>query len=469
MRGIDWFSRLAGGSRRTVVTALMALLALAVAARAGWSTSLPLGASHPLVLLAAIPVAVAILVRPELGVLVLIATQWLSPLFPAESAFTLNRAVGVITLVGALGLRALRVEPRPPRLERFDVLVLALISVAFLSVLVKGSYQWTSSSLWDFVMGYAVYWMMVDRITTWKGLRLVLWVMLICTLVAGIPTIVMVLRSPLPETVRRVYGLQQVNTMGRQGWVAIACVLWLAERWRKGKLALFLLIPVLAIIVLLSGSRTALLSLVAVLAVLGWTLRGKGPSLGTMILLLLIASAVVAATDLAPAAVQRALDFSPVSSAALGGAEQSLDRLATTMAAIRMFLDSPLLGVGFGGFRDHLFAYTRTQFWRAPHVAHNVFASTLAETGLLGFVVLLLVYYEAFRPLRASAAQRGSEDWRAIAYVSAILIGNNVISALAGGAYIDREMFIVFALATITGKLVRAAGREQAALDSLQP
>ena len=65
-----------------------------------------------------------------------------------------------------------------------------------------------------------------------------------------------------------------------------------------------------------------------------------------------------------------------------GGEEadaSSAERSELLGAALRMFGERPLLGVGFDRFKDH-----------APLTAHNAYALALAEVGLAGFALFLL-------------------------------------------------------------------------------
>jgi O-antigen ligase len=84
------------------------------------------------------------------------------------------------------------------------------------------------------------------------------------------------------------------------------------------------------------------------------------------------------------------------------------------MVAWKMFLDRPLLGCGFGHYRDEFVYYlddrsTDLPLEKArPYVQHNVFLALLAEIGLIGmglFIAMLSLWTrDAWRLWRAAEA-----------------------------------------------------------------
>ena len=73
------------------------------------------------------------------------------------------------------------------------------------------------------------------------------------------------------------------------------------------------------------------------------------------------------------------------------------DRIAAWKAALSVVSDNPL-GIGEGNFKRHSWFYSRrTLAWRDTH---NTFLRCLAELGIQGFLVLLLLILNAFNILR---------------------------------------------------------------------
>jgi O-antigen ligase len=85
----------------------------------------------------------------------------------------------------------------------------------------------------------------------------------------------------------------------------------------------------------------------------------------------------------------------------------AVGRLTLLQASIAMFMDRPLFGVGFQNFRLYAQPYVaqvRTTIlgYREPWIAHNVsqhnhFLNILTETGLMGFIPLVLVWFFMLR------------------------------------------------------------------------
>ncbi|HVN95537.1 MAG TPA: O-antigen ligase family protein [Syntrophorhabdaceae bacterium] len=77
-----------------------------------------------------------------------------------------------------------------------------------------------------------------------------------------------------------------------------------------------------------------------------------------------------------------------------GTEEQSAgDRLMAWTAAIRMFIDHPIFGVGWAKFPEYAFAYGMDK----RLLAHNTFISVLAETGIVGFVCFIGMVFFSFK------------------------------------------------------------------------
>ena len=94
-----------------------------------------------------------------------------------------------------------------------------------------------------------------------------------------------------------------------------------------------------------------------------------------------------------------------------------------------MFLDAPLFGVGFGNFAWHSFSYQQLPAFSAmlkPELfshSHNLFAQVLAETGIAGFLLLLLLLVGWVRQLHA---QWSGPDWFIAASLLVIFIHSNL-------------------------------------------
>lgn len=126
----------------------------------------------------------------------------------------------------------------------------------------------------------------------------------------------------------------------------------------------------------------------------------------------------------------------------VGEVSTAQTRVVLARASLAMFLDHPLVGVGFTNFihaaRPYV-AQVRTTFlgyreaWIGTSVnQHNQFLSVLTETGLVGFVPFILMYVLLLRTLvRARGRDADSYDRELVAAVLAVL-----------GAYVVQMLFI---------------------------
>lgn len=168
----------------------------------------------------------------------------------------------------------------------------------------------------------------------------------------------------------------------------------------------------------LSGSRGALLGLVAaliVLAAVGLRVERK-----TLIALAIAAPLLAIAwfAHLIPARIENKLlaqfRVNDVSlTAQLNDANYStIERLAHWVAGLRMFQAHPLLGVGAGNYGAAYATYKVPGWDESLTHAHNYYINTAAETGALGLLALLVMLavaiWVAWRATRAA-------DWRSAA------------------------------------------------------
>ena len=143
-----------------------------------------------------------------------------------------------------------------------------------------------------------------------------------------------------------------------------------------------------------------------------------------------------------------------------------VSRILFFLYALRMFLASPLLGFGFGRYGDHNMSFVGEPgwLWFAPggeptevwH-AHNSYLHMLAETGLLGLLLLLVFWAALYRRLSALS---GAEDGRFRAYALACrgLVVYAFVAALFGHTLASPSL--ILPLAACAG-LALAASRDR--------
>lgn len=204
-----------------------------------------------------------------------------------------------------------------------------------------------------------------------------------------------------PKRFANVYGnLAQYNHFANYSTLALASLAYLYAGGRLHWAGVAAGAVPLVFVIGLSGSRSALLFLAAVLvlAILyAWRGGDGGKRLTACIVSMIVGFAVVQWLATAPWLASSA-GTETVSQRLMGGEGSSgalslAFRVQLAREALGMFLQSPLLGVGWGQFPSHDFAYRALHgiqivTWPFNH-AHNIVLQLLAETGLAGASLMI--------------------------------------------------------------------------------
>lgn len=211
-----------------------------------------------------------------------------------------------------------------------------------------------------------------------------------------------------------------------------------------------------ALCIYATGTRGALAVLIVGLGFMVWKLREEiGLTRGK-----LVASALVLAVFLGLLVVQDVgglrLRYSP---------EQLRftleERLMAARVALQVFRESPLLGIGFTGFRylawdyvegDRLARILATQ--RSPmSTAENQYLQVLADGGLLAlaaFVWMMAVFLKTFRAAASAEDARVRTQAQAgYIWLLALLVGNQTAAWLIPSSLIATQLWLVLGLAII--------------------
>jgi O-antigen ligase len=427
--------------------------------------------SHPLVQGIGALVLVVAFLRPHAGVMLLLITLWLQPIFPTAEGITLNRVAGLAVLGGVIARKAVRLDREPLVLGRFDYFFFAFLATALASTVFNRRALDFSEGFRGMVMGYLFYFLIVNAIDSWQKLRAVGWLLVACAVFITVGSIAEVLMVPAELRKSRIGGyFQNTGAAAQFSFAAIILLIWLSggmqARKKPLRLALYMLIPGFCVTILISGSRSTFLDLLA--ATLSLTLLSrKAESKPKYVVGILVALVVGASLiyPFVPGSVRRIPSVLPGFDRFVGLSEYEkaarstsyATRVSLSQAAWNMFMDHPFLGVGFGHFSPLSRSY-------GPRLerdlsGHNLFLTTLAEIGFVGGVWLMLLYGEVIVGLwraRERAISAGPEKARAVNGMLSLLIGMNIVEALFHGSYIDRPKFVVFALSTVTSRLVES-------------
>ena len=160
---------------------------------------------------------------------------------------------------------------------------------------------------------------------------------------------------------------------------SLACMAMAKDRWFRN--LAFITHSLACAALYLTGSRGGLIAYAGMVLVTIWFFKPKGAAFSRVLLAGVLSIAIV---------------FSVQPESAGGGRLQEVDdftsasRLALWGTAGVMFLQHPVLGVGYGNYRslynDYLPGVTPNQL-----DAHNIYLQFLAETGIIGFIVFFVL------------------------------------------------------------------------------
>jgi len=190
----------------------------------------------------------------------------------------------------------------------------------------------------------------------------------------------------------------------------LAAWTWRGRFGRLGQLLIALLVPLLLAGIYFSYTRSVWLGTgLGTMLILGLTLRGSWRPLVT-------GSMLAAALLLAVTRMDNLIAFRRDSDGAAARTSATL-RLCFTYVSWKMFLDRPLLGVGFGHFPEAKLPYLADRSTSLnlkpirPYVHHNTFLSLLTETGLIGLGLYLAVLAGWGRAAWVLARNSDAPDW----------------------------------------------------------
>ena len=205
------------------------------------------------------------------------------------------------------------------------------------------------------------------------------------------------------------------------------------------------------------GAAVALLALVvAALALRVIRLRSAVP---------LVALALVAVLVVAPDFFARTATLTETTAALTEGRDTTdlsvLGRLTLDLAAVRMFVEHPILGVGIANFLELSVDYANPlgmRHFSSPVPAHNHYLQIAAETGLLGIATFLgLLGYllsQLWRCRLDALAFRRFEHARTAAALLFALLAYLVSAVFLHSSY-ERYFWVLIALCAATIFVVR--------------
>ncbi len=191
-----------------------------------------------------------------------------------------------------------------------------------------------------------------------------------------------------------------------------------------------------AVAVLLTQSRGGLMALAGALILAAWFLTPRRTAR-----IKLLCGGVLACILLLP------LLFSHFDRLQVNDDETWLSRVALWQAAGQMFLDHPVLGVGYGNYKSLYTAYIPSQ---ENLDAHNLYLQFLAETGIIGFFSFAIVvgafFFRSLRSMREQYALSRIIAFGVLGAITATSIHGTVDFLLNAGPQVGMLFWLLLGL-----------------------
>ncbi len=357
-------------------------------------------------------------------------------LFPAFDAIR----PALLTAVGALGMLAMETMLSRRNFETAwpeGGLLLAFLAATGLSCFTALWPKQAVGAVMDLAKIAVIFFVIVNCVNTERRLRYVMWAMVVGGLIPAIGTL-------------RNYAAGQLLE-GRAAWLGVfanpnelayslvillpmgAALATGGRLWMRLAILCCSLIYIPAIFV--SFSRGGLMGLAAVLGLYAWRRRNVLVLVGMV--LLAIVGLVFGSEHWS-----RGESFS--------GLRQDVSvqqRFATYQAALSMFVDHPLLGVGLG---CSVVAWTLYAppgpLGKHPLVTHNTFLQCLGETGIMGFIPFIVFLGAGLYHARKLASRAAGSNLAILGTGLEIALWGFVICALSGGYVLGWFSYILVAL-----------------------
>ena len=291
-----------------------------------------------------------------------------------------------------------------------------------------------------------VFFFLVNCANSERALRGVMWIMVLGGLFPAAGTLKNYLQGNLEEGRAAWVGIfANPNEVAYSLVILIPLMIYLGtpRGWLIRVMLLGLSIFYMAA-VYVTFSRGGLLGLVVVIALSAW--RKRNIWLQAMVVLMLVAGLALASRFWS-----RGENFSQ-----LNNDVSFQQRIATSAAGFNMFLDHPLLGVGFGCSVIAWPLYAPEGLYtRSALVTHNTFIQLLSETGVLGFIpFVVLIGFSLYRTRKLALQPETAPAGAAIE----VALWGFVVCGMSGGYVLTWFPYLLLGLAAA----VRRSFRESA-------
>lgn len=399
-----------------------------------------------------------ILRRPYLGVVFTAASLPVIDLLPAVPGFS-----SVVPLFGAtaiLGILGQRKKEHKPLFRFGNVHILGLLFIGwiFLSNPKAAWFNYDRSWLFTFFQLWVLLWLAGELLDTPQKHHVFMWIYSIVTVASAL---VAIQQGSIGENVdasSRALGLAEgANSAARYFVVAMIFLNYLRTVEKGGFPRFFAALGTIITFfgVFFTVSRTGIL---LIFVALGMTFFLNTNSKYRVQLIIIFAFSVLGLWYLSDNIVSIVRSIIP---SIVEGTDTAGLRYALWQAGWRMWLHNPLRGVGIGMYPRQLRYFGQdlmAPLYLKGAVAHNTYVQILAETGLIGFVIFLLLLIKSLQNiLRADMA--GNENSTVLRNVWLIVLVAMLLGGLTKTDYADKMIWLVIGVSVYFKDQVRE-GRE---------
>jgi putative inorganic carbon (HCO3(-)) transporter len=402
--------------------------------------------------LAGLAGVLVIMARPFWGLLLYTLVYLLRPaeIFPSLAVLHLERVLGIVALAAMFFEMARKTGQVYVDRSRQTAWFLIFLGTMILSIPFSYWTGWATTTFVDMLKVLAFYLMIVHLADTPKRIRIFTWTYLVMVTYIAVSSLRAYYagRYAFAQGIDRAVGQTSAggdpNNLGATLASAVPLFILLLgpERgfWRRFLLVAALVTAVWTVV--LTGSRSSLLGLLAAFGFLIWTSRHR-VAWGFAALAVLAVGFVLLPTQYK----QRYETIAEATSGELDPSSQS--RIRVWKAGLHMFLDHPIVGVGAGCFGTaHALAYSPDGD-RSWLQAHDLYIQAFAELGILGAVAFfgfVFHYLKLARRAYALALARGP-TWALPAAVTRAVLGGTLVLLVSGvfGHNLYRSTWYMFA------------------------
>lgn len=349
-----------------------------------------------LIVVAGTLIAALIFASPYIGLLLYLGFIYLRPpdVYPALAPYHVTRVVALLLLVSFF-FRTFSTRGRKESVPIQTSLFVGWLLLIILSA-IPGWWQYSLEYFYEMLKIFLAFYLITKIVDTESRFRGLVWTLLLLNAVLAF------------DAVLTYFGLSGMTRIGGFSgayfgnagdfaaminlMVPIAFMLLWAEKKLLPKLGALLCLILLVGAIVASQARSAgILSLAVVICVLVLLSRKstiKGFKSGSIIIsILLLAVVIFLGSSAFWTRISTSFDLSQ---------QNAVHRIELMKAGGRMFVSSPLLGIGVGMFKDRVLEFSN---WieLKDYTVHNIFILAAAELGIGGVICLVLLIYYSIR------------------------------------------------------------------------